>query len=295
MNVNVGEKIKELRTRKQMTQSELAGVNVSRNMVSLIENGRATPSMETLTAVATKLKVSPAFLLADDRERAALIKQETLSDIRIAYSGKNYRICTDLCQGLYRNGLERDDEVDLIMAESLFGNAREAFLADRIRLCCELLDEAVVYAARTVYNTDHILSGAWWYFEYLGLLSPSITSENLASDFTPVSAPRNDVFCRYMETAFDESADEFRLLPSDPAMANLLATHIRGRRYMREKDYRKAVDCLAEILHSPSVLPGVVMYYVFCDMEECCRQLGSQKSEESYRETKLSILEKLLS
>lgn len=293
--MNIGEKIKELRTRKQMTQAELAGDNVSRNMVSLIENGRATPSMETLAAIAAKLKVTTAFLVADDRERAALTKQEILSDIRIAFSGKNYRICTDLCRTLYKNGLENDDEVDLIMAESLLGTASEAFLNDRIRLCRQLLDEAVLYAYRTVYRTEHILCAAWWYFEYMGLLSPSLISENMESDFVPDVAPRGDVFCRYMAAVLAEKADTFPLHPSDPAFAGLLAAHIQARSRMREKDYEKAINYLAEILHSPDILPGIVMYHVFCDMEECCRRLGNRKNETNYREAKLSIFEKLLS
>ena len=50
--MNIGEKIKELRVRRRMTQADLAGDTVSRNMVSLIENGRATPSVQTLEEIA---------------------------------------------------------------------------------------------------------------------------------------------------------------------------------------------------------------------------------------------------
>ena len=52
--MNIGEKIKELRVRRRMTQADLAGDTVSRNMVSLIENGRATPSVQTLEEIAAK-------------------------------------------------------------------------------------------------------------------------------------------------------------------------------------------------------------------------------------------------
>ena len=45
--MNIGEKIKELRMRRRMTQADLAGDTVSRNMVSLIENGSALPSLQT--------------------------------------------------------------------------------------------------------------------------------------------------------------------------------------------------------------------------------------------------------
>lgn len=293
--MNIGEKIKELRTQKQMTQSELAGESVSRNMVSLIENGRATPSVGTLEDIAAKLKVTAAFLMADARERSALVKSEKLSDIRIAFSGKNYRICSDLCRSLYESGLERDDEIDLVMAESLLENAKEAFLGDRIRLCCQLLDEAVFYAERTAYYTGHILGAAWAYFEYLNLLSPTLVSENFASDFVSDTVPQNDVFCRYIGSLLSNGEKKFFPHPEDPSYANLLAGHLRAKESMREGDYQKASFCLADILHSPDLLPGIVMYHVFCDIEECCHRLDNRKNEANYREAKLSIFEKLLS
>lgn len=293
--MNIGDKIKALRLRRQMTQADLAGESVSRNMVSLIENGRATPSVQTLEAIATKLRVTPAVLLADAHEQAVLLKEETLSDIRIAFSGRNYRICSDLCRTLYGDGLAQDDEVDLALAESLLELAREAFLDDHIRESCRLLDEAVFYADRTIYYTDHILCAAWWCFEYFGLLSPSLLSENLEEAFDANSIPRQDVYCRYMEAILDETAEGLPLYPSDPAVGELLAAHIRARFCMRSDEYEKASVILSDILNSPDILPGTVMYHVFSDMEKCCRQLGNRKNEENYREARLSIFEKLLS
>ena len=66
--MNIGKKIKELRTKKLMTQSELAGDVITRNMLSCIENGSATPSLATLRHIAAKLGVSMGYLLADESE-----------------------------------------------------------------------------------------------------------------------------------------------------------------------------------------------------------------------------------
>ena len=46
--MHIGEKIKRLRTAKLMTQSELVGREITRNMLSRIENGAAQPSMATV-------------------------------------------------------------------------------------------------------------------------------------------------------------------------------------------------------------------------------------------------------
>ena len=62
--MEIGEKIKMLRTAKLMTQKELAGSEITRNMLSRIENGAAQPSLDTLRYIAKKLNVSAGFLLA---------------------------------------------------------------------------------------------------------------------------------------------------------------------------------------------------------------------------------------
>ena len=64
--MNIGEKIRELRTAKLMTQSELAGSQITRNMLSCIENGTANPSLQTILYIASRLNVPAGFLLAEE-------------------------------------------------------------------------------------------------------------------------------------------------------------------------------------------------------------------------------------
>ncbi|MGF9769885.1 helix-turn-helix domain-containing protein [Bacillus albus] len=62
----LGEKIKALRKEKKLTQTELAGSELTKSMLSQIENGKATPSMKTLQYIAEKLECETSFLLEDD-------------------------------------------------------------------------------------------------------------------------------------------------------------------------------------------------------------------------------------
>lgn len=293
--MNVGEKIKRLRVAKQMTQSELAGDQVSRNMLSLIENDRATPSIQTLEAIAAKLKTTPAFLLAKDVEETALVKHSRIVDIRLMYRMKNYRLAADMCRELYETGVATDDEVDLILAESLLENAKEALLSDRVRLACQLFDEAVFYAMRTMYYADHILGAAWLYFDYMELLSPSLVSENLQASASSVSVlfPREDMYCRYISALLEE--EDMSIFPSDPAYSHLLGSHVRAKCRMKVGGFEKALGDLTEILRGEDVLPGIMMYHVFADMEECCRRVGNTRNAELYRDLKISHFEKLMS
>ena len=66
--MNIGKKIKELRTEKLMTQSELAGAEITRNMLSRIENEAALPSLGTVLYLAERLGVPAGYLLSEGDE-----------------------------------------------------------------------------------------------------------------------------------------------------------------------------------------------------------------------------------
>ncbi len=55
-DMTLGQKIRSLRLAKQLTQKELAGDCITRNMLSQIENGSAMPSMKTMEYLADKLQ-----------------------------------------------------------------------------------------------------------------------------------------------------------------------------------------------------------------------------------------------
>lgn len=61
----LGERIKQLRKDKKMTLAELAGERLTKGMLSLIENGKAQPSMESLKYIAERIGVEVSNLLED--------------------------------------------------------------------------------------------------------------------------------------------------------------------------------------------------------------------------------------
>ena len=72
--MHIGEKIKQLRQAKLMTQAELAGNHITRNMLSSIEHGTALPSLPTAIYIAERLNVPVGYLLADKGEELAYRK-----------------------------------------------------------------------------------------------------------------------------------------------------------------------------------------------------------------------------
>ena len=61
--MNIGEKIKQLRKERKMTLVQVAGDKLSKGMLSLIENGKAQPSMESLQHIAKQLGIDVSELM----------------------------------------------------------------------------------------------------------------------------------------------------------------------------------------------------------------------------------------
>lgn len=90
MNNHIGTKIKELREKRQMTQTELAQkINVSKSVISAYEKGIRTPSFKVIKDLSIAFDVPESYLLIrDDNTGAVLIDitDLTLSQQRIIYA-----------------------------------------------------------------------------------------------------------------------------------------------------------------------------------------------------------------
>lgn len=73
----IGEKIKEARTEKKMTQQELADLlNISRSAVSNWESGRNYPDLDTIVRLSDILEISLNKLLREDKIMVKEISEE---------------------------------------------------------------------------------------------------------------------------------------------------------------------------------------------------------------------------
>ena len=65
--MTLGQKIRSARIERGMTQKELVGDHITRNMLSRIENDSAMPSMRTLEYIAARLDLPAGYFMADSR------------------------------------------------------------------------------------------------------------------------------------------------------------------------------------------------------------------------------------
>ncbi len=290
--MNIGEKIKRIRTAKLMTQRELAGTEITRNMLSRIENGAAKPSLDTVYYIAERLNVSPGFLLAGDEDEWLYFKSSEVNNIKKAYTDRNYRLCRDMC----KNSEWSDDELLLILAECCMYVGIEEFTRGCLRSAQECFDEALEYAQQTIYNTEIICARIMCYFSYMRMISPTLSS-NVADEDAGGDILLNDDFCIYSEIFTSEKADDPALLYIKPRLfgSTSYSFHIEARELMEEGNYEEAHRLLHILLFSDSYeLPEPMLYFVFCDFEICCKETGDFKGAYEYSSSKIALLQKLL-
>lgn len=90
----LGERIRKLRKQKKLTLEELAGTKLTKGMLSLIENNKANPSMESLTYIAERLGIEVSELLNEvnfDELRETLEEAETIYTVDYNEDEEKYK------------------------------------------------------------------------------------------------------------------------------------------------------------------------------------------------------------
>jgi transcriptional regulator with XRE-family HTH domain len=162
--LTLGQKIKAIRKEKGLTQAELVEDRITRNQLSLIENGINNPSISTLKFIAQRLNVPMSYFLSNDdfsmhKCQRLVTKAESLLD-----AGDNDKAITEIESFLGSlNGVEDNTLSDLLgRVYTLLGIAHYDNDKPRSR---QVLLEAIKY----LEQTDHklYLSKA---YNYIGII-----------------------------------------------------------------------------------------------------------------------------
>ena len=114
--MTLGEKLKQARLDRGLSQKQAAGTQITRNMLSLLEADRANPSMRTLEYLAEQYGL-PVSWFVDER------MQETpaLDAARQAYGQQRWALCLELL-----SGGEETDEGQLLRTHAALCLAQRA-------------------------------------------------------------------------------------------------------------------------------------------------------------------------
>lgn len=277
--MTLGQKIRALRKEKKMTQSALAGTEITRNMLSRIESDDALPSLPTLLYLSERLRVPAGYFLSDNASLLAYKKEEFLPNIKYRYSLGNYKEVIRLYQ---RDFNETDDELAFLVASSALECAREALHRGTVKTASEYLTLAKEMKEKTVYTDAR-------FDAYIALLSATIENIQLPR-FALLSSP-------YEAFAADAVWEElYRYLTEKTAGYTfrdpILAAHVAAKALLSAGKYKDALAALTALEEQKST-PGfsvLVLFRLYGDIEVCHKELFNYEEAYRYASKRLSLL-----
>ena len=295
--MNIGERIRELRISKLMTQADLAGDRITRNMLSCIENGSANPSLSTIVYIAGRLGVPAGFLLAEQGDEMAYRKMSNLSNIKKAYTTGDVQSCRSLCLS---GCPEPDDEISLLLANCDLGIAVDEFWSGKLRSSCRFFDEALSYAEKTIYSTDAIEAEIRVYFRFMERISHTLYSDLLDEEKT-LTVKSNTILSQYLDAlyAFDNAdttvAQHLIEQLADSAENSFFKAHLQNKLLIADGNYKQAQKALQQLLQDSNLLLNKIQLYTALeDLEICCRENEDYKNAYRFASEKVELLEQLL-
>lgn len=307
--LHIGERIKAIRNRKGITQAELVGDSVTRNMLSRIENGAALPSLPTLCAIAEGLDIPVGALLGDLED----YENRKLSDeIRGLLKSKKYAKIIELYNASEQKA--PDSDLSELMGIAHLGMARELFLRGKLSAALEQLDIADDFCTLFANHTTDTLDAVF-------LLRAMI----LGSSTLPKESERNvlaESESRLRSMIFDNNSmaiylyckaklgiisttplsqpheDSGRLRKEIMPLINgisdgIYRAHIDAKLSMAETDYLGAKAKLLPLVSSESAASPSLMYELYTDLELCCKCCGDFENAYKYSGVRLELLKRI--
>lgn len=148
--MELGAKIKAARLEAGMSQRQLCGDAITRNMLSLIENGAARPSMDTLQYLAGRLGKSVSFFLDEDVLLSP--NAQWMEAARQAYVRKNHSRVLEILEDYREPDGLFDQEYMYLLALSGLAWGEELLQAGDAQRAADVLEK--VHRGSIYYRQD---------------------------------------------------------------------------------------------------------------------------------------------
>lgn len=284
--IMIGARIRELRQKKGLTQKDLAGDQITRNMLSLIESGTSCPSVSTLIYLAQRLDVPVGYLFTSTpEEEKSYHKANVMKLLKQAFIEDDLETCASLCSALPPAYM--DDEISMIGAVSHLKYALEKAKQYAIGQASDELSRAADFSKHTVY-LDHSFHRTIEYYTVLFRNLNTTETPSLLADLTYASSfvPHEMIlYFRIMRSARDLKG------PSVPLLnGTLYEKHIGAVVMMNAGQWEGALKLLKE-LSTDSDLPYFMQYRVLSDLENASNEAGDLRGAYVSARKKLELLE----
>lgn len=259
--MELGEKLRHARIEAGLSQRQLCGEEITRNMLSLIENGSAKPSMKTLQYLAGRLGKPVSFFLED--MLPASPNQQCIFAARDHFDQGNYAAAAKVLETYREPDAVFDREHRLLQVLVFLNLAEEAISQKRELYALELLEKAnreSPYCGGALKRKRLMLMGRLKAQQVSSQL-PSLDEELLLRAKDALSTGNPDRAGKLLDAAENQATPQWQLL--------------RGDVHLAQKNYALAEPYLlsAEAAYPRETAPK---------LEQCYRELGNYKRAYEY-------------
>lgn len=258
--MELGEKLRLARQEAGLSQRQLAGDDITRNMLSQIEHGTAQPSMKTLRILAQRLGKPVSFFL----EETALTSpnQGVMASARRLWDAGEDAQALLVLEGYQGPDPVFDREKGLLQALLRLRLAEAAIQEGRGPYAQSLLEATEtegLYCAQDLERRRLLLLGTLRGQQVSDRL-PSLDEELLLRATEALDAGDAVRAAQLLDAAEDQGVPRWNFL--------------RGQAYLRQKQYQEAAACLQK---AEGEFPQAV-----ASLEVCFRELGDYKMAYEY-------------
>lgn len=259
--MELGEKLRQARLEAGLSQRQLCGDAITRNMLSLIEHGSARPSMDTLKLLAARLGKPVSWFLEEDALSSP--NQTVMASVRRLYDAGDYAEAAQAMEGYRKEDPVYDREAELLSALLYLHLAERAIAEARFPYALELLNRANVdtaYCREALCRRRLLLLGKLP-GQRVSEKLPSLDEELLLRAEEALDTGLVKRAAQLLDAAEDQTGSRWNLL--------------RGRVHLTRKEFKPAAQCLhrAEASWPKETAPL---------LEHCYRELEDYKRAYQY-------------
>ena len=250
--MTLGEKLKEARLAAGLSQRQLCGDRMTRNMLSQLENGSARPSMATLEYLAQQLGKPISWFL--EESSVQLPGLDALADARAALSRGDFPAVKKALAQVTEPVFVEEKQLLTFLWQLEAG--RQALQQNRLPYARELLKNALslegLYITKPLIQRCQVLL-------------------NLAGEFASLDADDEALLVRA-----DQAPEPQRKLEILAACENKQSPRWQSRcaeALFVQKQYREAFDLFRQLPLTPAICRR---------LEDCCRELEDFKGAYDY-------------
>lgn len=286
--LRIGRKIRSLRTERGLTQRELAQDSVSRNMLSMIESGAATPSLDTLFHFADKLSVPVGAFFAEGYEEMLYSKREAVENVKFLLIEGRYAEAAQICEPF----AEDDGEMRLYLSLCRMESGLDCVYRYSLASADSHLEYAAEKSMGIPFAEDYISSTCDFIRRLIGAVTSDTVPEVLISmERYERSAVPASVICYLVayKAVIDADFELASAIARSGILGNFHSLHIRGAVLMKTGDPVGATRLFDLALTSDD--GGFYSRYrLICDLEACHRDTGNFEAAYSLSTSRMEML-----